>query len=74
MKFGFNRPVVSEKQMFEIVDIHVYICTYIHTYIHTDDRAYLSYKLTTEPKGTGELITNVENGNNLCQYPESFYT
>ena len=35
-------PVVSEEKMFENVDVH--------TYIHTDDRAYLHYKLTNEPK------------------------
>ena len=40
-------PVVSE-EMFENVDTH--------THIHTDDRAYLYYKLTNEPKGSGELI------------------
>ena len=32
MKFGFNQPtVVSEKKMFENVDIHTYI-PHIHTY------------------------------------------
>ena len=51
MKFGFNRPVVLEEKMFENVDIN----TYIHTYIRTTE-AYLSYKVTTEPKGSGELI------------------
>ena len=35
MKFGFNRPVVSEEKMFENVDIHTYIHTHTHTYIHT---------------------------------------
>ena len=34
--------------MFENVDAHT------HTYIRTTE-AYLSYKLTTEPKGSGEL-------------------
>ena len=40
-------PVISEEKMFENVDTH--------THIHTDDRAYLYYKLTNEPKGSGEL-------------------
>ena len=45
-------PVVSEEKMFENVDIH----TYIHTHIHIwTTEAYLSYKLATEPKGSGEL-------------------
>ena len=44
--------VVSEEKMFENVDIH----TYIHTYIWMTE-AYLYYKLTYEPKGSGELIT-----------------
>ena len=36
--------------MFENVDTHT------HTYIqHTEDRPYLYYKLTNEPKGSGEL-------------------
>ena len=39
-------PVVSEK-MFENVDIHTHIRT---------TEAYLYYKLTNEPKGSGELI------------------
>ena len=44
--------VVSDEKMFENVDIH----TYIYTYIHTDDRGLpISYKLTTEPKGSGEF-------------------
>ena len=43
-------PVVSEEKMFENADTH----THIHTYIRTTE-AYLSYKLTTEPKGSGEL-------------------
>ena len=51
MKFGFNRPVVSEDKMFENIDnTH----TYTHTFIRTTE-AYLSCKLTTEPKGSGEL-------------------
>ena len=35
--------------------------TNIHTYIYMDDRGlpYLSYKLTTEPKGSGELKIRV---------------
>ena len=41
-------PVVSEEKTFENVDN-------IHTYILTTD-AYLFCKLTTEPKGSGELI------------------
>ena len=40
-------PVVSEEKMFENVDN-------IHTYIRTTE-AYLNYKLTYEPKGSGEL-------------------
>ena len=39
-----------------------------HTYIHTYERtteAYLYYKLTNEPKGSGELKTNNNTG---CQY------
>ena len=47
-------PVVSEEKMFENVDTHTHIHTYIYTYI-TDDSAYLYYKLTNEPKGSGEL-------------------
>ena len=47
MKFGFNRPVVSEEKMFENIDN-------THTYIRTTE-AYLSYKLTTEPKGSAQL-------------------
>ena len=44
-------PVVSEEKLFENVDN-------THTYIHTNGRqqAYLYYKLTNEPKGSGELI------------------
>ena len=38
-------PVVSEEKMFE----NVYNT---HTYIRTDDRAYLYYKLTNEPKAS----------------------
>ena len=41
--------MVSEEKMFENIDTHT------HTYIHTADRAYLYYKLTNEPKGSGEL-------------------
>ena len=42
--------------MFENVDItYTYIHTYIHTYIQTTG-AYLCFKLTNEPKGSGELI------------------
>ena len=44
-------PVVSE-EMFENVDTHTY--THIHTYPRTTE-AYLHYKLTYEPKGSGEL-------------------
>ena len=40
-------PVVSEEKMFENVDN-------IHTHIWTTE-AYLSYKLTKEPKGSGEI-------------------
>ena len=47
-------PVVSEEKMFENVDIH----THINTYTHTDYRAYLHYKLTNEPKGSGELTNS----------------
>ena len=43
-------PVVSEKK-FENVDTHTYTQTYIRT-----TEAYLYYKLTIEPKGSGELI------------------
>ena len=40
--------------MFENVDnIHTYIHTYVH-YKRTTE-AYLYYKLTNEPKGSGEL-------------------
>ena len=42
-------PDVSEEKMFENVDN-------IHTHIHTTTEAYLYYKLTNEPKGSGELI------------------
>ena len=44
-------PVVSEEKMFENVDIQH---THIHTHIRTTE-AYLYYKLTNEPKGSGEL-------------------
>ena len=47
--FASIGPAVSEEKMFENVDN-------THTYIWTTE-AYLSYKLTTEPKGSGELIT-----------------
>ena len=40
-------PVISEEKMFENVDN-------THTYKRTTE-AYLDYKLTTEPKGSGEL-------------------
>ena len=41
--------VVSEKKMFENVDIQ-------HTHIHIrTTETYLYYKLTNEPKGSGEL-------------------
>ena len=40
-------PVVSEEKMFENVDIHT-----IHIWT---TEAYLYYKLTNEPKGSGEL-------------------
>ena len=43
-------PVVSEEKMFENVDIQ-----HTHTHIRTTE-AYLYYKLTNEPKGSGELI------------------
>ena len=43
-------PVVSEEKMFENVDIQ----THLHTYIRTTE-ASLHYKLTNEPKGSGEL-------------------
>ena len=46
-------PVVSEEKMFEIVDTHIYT----HTYARTTE-AYLYYKLTYEPKGSGELTKN----------------
>ena len=46
MKFGFNRPVVSGEKMFENVDKHIHTQT---------TEAYLYYKLTNEPKGSGEL-------------------
>ena len=50
--------VVSEEKMFENVDIHTY--THIHAYIHVRTReAYLYYKLTYEPKGSGELKREV---------------
>ena len=39
--------------MIENVDTHTYIQ-------HTDDRAYLYYKLTNEPKGSGELKKKTE--------------
>ena len=39
--------------MFEYVDIHIYI--------HRTE-AYLSCKLTTEPKGSGELKIKYEHG------------
>ena len=44
-------PKISEEKMFENVDN-------IYTYISTAERtteAYLYYKLTNEPKGSGEL-------------------
>ena len=40
-----------------------------HTYIHTDDRG-LSYKLTTEPKGSGELIKPRGRGRLEKRMPE----
>ena len=43
-------PVVSEEKIFENVDIN--------KYIHTTE-AYLYYKLTNEPKGSGELINSM---------------
>ena len=51
MKFGFNRLSGSEKKTFENIDIQH---TYTHTHIRTTE-AYLYYKLTNEPKGSGEL-------------------
>ena len=48
MKFGLIGQVVSEEKMFENVDNN------IHTYRQTTD-AYLHYKLTFEPEGSGEL-------------------
>ena len=44
-------PVVSEEMMFE----NAYTHTQTYIYIHTSE-PYISYKLTTEPKGSGELI------------------
>ena len=56
-------PMVSEEKMFENVDIH----TYIHTYIHTrTTQAYLCYKLTYEPKGSGELIQKANYAKIVC--------
>ena len=54
MKFGFNGPVVSEEKMFENVDTHTHTQT---------TEAYLFYKLTNEPKGSGELTKPVINKN-----------
>ena len=48
----FIGPVVSQEKMFENVDTHTHIQKYIRT-----TEAYLSYKLTTELKGSGELKT-----------------
>ena len=47
MKFCFNRPSGSDEKMLENVDN-------THTYIRTTE-TYLYYKLTNEPKGSGEL-------------------
>ena len=53
MKYGFIGPVVSEEKMFENVD----------NGRRTDDGrttdAWLYYKLTYEPKGSGELTTEI---------------
>ena len=69
MKFGFNRLVVSEEKMFENVAIH----TYIHTHIRTTE-AYLSYKLTTEPKGSGELNIELKRENGTKQIGEPVHS
>ena len=53
MESGLNRPVVSEEKMFENVDNNN-----IHTYRWTTE-AYLYYKLTYEPNGSGELKIKV---------------
>ena len=45
-------PVVSEEKMFENVDN-------VHTYPPMDERGYLYYKLTYEPKDSGELKTDI---------------
>ena len=60
MKFGFNRPVVSE-EMFEN-DTH----TYIHTYPRSTE-VYRYYKLTCEPKGSGKLIMLVISVNSALE-------
>ena len=61
--------VVSEEQMFENVDN-------IHTYEWTTE-AYLYYKLTNEPKGSGELKKKFEmpkfaKGHNSGKYLTEF--
>ena len=50
-------PVVSEEKMFENARAHTPTPTPTPTPTHTTTEAYLSYKLTTEPKGSSELKT-----------------
>ena len=50
MKFGFNRPAVSE-EMIENVDIHT---THIHIHIGTTEAYPLAF-------GSGELITKLQS-------------
>ena len=71
MKFGFNRPSGFRGE-------DVWKCWHT-THIHTTE-AYLYYKLTNEPKGSGELISHFglfyapppESGGALCYTLRNF--
>ena len=56
VKFCFNRPCgFREEAVWKCW--HTYTHTYIYTYPRTTE-AYLQYKLTYEPKGSGELTSH----------------
>ena len=56
MKFGFDWPSSFEKKIFE----NVVLTTDGQ---QTDDGPWLYYKLTNEPKGSGELKMNTQDSN-----------